>query len=398
MKTPKISIVIPTRNRTQFLIDTVNVALSHCSNVEVVVSDNSDTDIARVGLLTAIDTGRVVYDHSGELKSVVQNFEHAVSLSSGDWIMVIGDDDAIGPGLDQIVNWATLNGVDAVVPYKSSFTVSYYWPGVVSKYYGAAYSSRLFLWPFDGGVEHIDAKAELRNVSSRFGGNLGSLPRIYHGLISRNLLNRIQSRHGHIFGGVSPDIYSATLIAAHSRKSVIIDFPFVIPGTSKSSTAGQGAERSDRAQLRQTDHIARFGPALKWDHRIPEFYSPQTVWAYSLLKALEEVPELGVSPSFARLYAKCLLFCRPYASETLHTIKLKSRGVAAFMLLALIVFELAIEVGEMGAKIARRILAPRAMGGADRIENLDTISAAYNALLENLASTGRALKLPKNCD
>ena len=68
------------------------------------------------------------------------------------------------------------------------------------------------------------------------------------------------------------------------------------------------------------------------------------------------------------------------------------------MLLALIVFELAIEVGEMGAKIARRILAPRAMGGADRIENLDTISAAYNALLENLASTGRALKLPKNCD
>lgn len=398
MKTPKISIVIPTRNRTQFLIDTVNIALSHCSNVEVVVSDNSDTDVARIGLLTAIDTGRVVYDHSGELKSVVQNFEHAVSLSSGDWIMVIGDDDTIGPGLDQIVNWATLNGVDAVVPYKSSFTVSYYWPGVVSKYYGDAYSSRLFLWPFDGGVEHIDAKAELRNVSSRFGGNLGSLPRLYHGLISRSLLNRIQSRHGHIFGGVSPDIYSAALIAAHSSKSVIIDFPFVIPGTSKSSTAGQGAERSDRAQLRQTDHIARFGPTLEWDHRIPEFYSPQTVWAYSLLKALEEVPELGIRPSFARLYAKCLLYCRPYASETLRTIKLNNRGLAALMLLSSIIFELAIEVGEMGAKISRRILSPRAMGGADRIENLDTISAAYDALLKNLASTGRSLKLPKNCD
>jgi glycosyltransferase involved in cell wall biosynthesis len=398
MTKPKLSIAIPTRNRSEYLIDSVNIVIEHCPGAQIVVSDNSDTDALRERLAAFIAAGTVVYDHCAELRSVVQNFERAVGLATGDWVMCIGDDDAIGPGLAEVVDWATDNGVEAVVSYGDRFAASYYWPGVNSKYYGDGYSSKLFIWPFSGTAKLIDGGSELRLVSSRLGGNLGALPRIYHGLVSRVLLNRIIKRHGHVFGGVSPDIFSAALISANSKRSAFVDFPFVIPGTSARSTAGQGAERSDRAQLRQTEHIARFGDGLQWDARIPDFYSPQTVWAYSLLKALEELPELGIKPSYGRLYARCLLYCRAYTDITWRTINSNATGDTKLRLIASIVKGITTEVGDLVGRIARRIASPRAMGNADRVENLETISVAYNALEEYIKKSGRSLRLPSGVD
>lgn len=394
MPAPKISVVIPTRNRPQYLLDSVNVALAHCVNTEVVVCDNSDTDGLRSQLAGLAADGRVIYDHSAELRSVVQNFEHALSLATGDWLIFIGDDDAVGPGLHEVAAWATQNQVEAVVSYCDTFAAAYYWPGVRSKFYGDAYASRLFIWPFGGQAMPIDGVAELRRVSARFGGNLGALPRAYHGLVSRALLERVRQRHGRVFGGVSPDIFSAALISAHSRRSAWVDYPFVIPGASGASTAGQGAERSDRANLRQTDHIARFGAGLAWDERIPAFYSPQTVWAYSLLKALEELPELAIQPSYGRLYGRCLLFCRAYASTTWHTLQQQATGWGRAALLASTLRGILVELWELAMRLAKRLVAPRAMGKVDRIAGLETISAAYSALVGHIDKTGSRLKLP----
>lgn len=394
-RAPKVSVVIPTRNRPQYLMDSVRVALDSGPNTEVVIADNSDTDELRGQLADLIAQGHVIYDHSAELRSVVQNFEHALKLTTGDWLIFIGDDDAVGPGLHDVAAWADANQVEAVVSYRDTFTAAYYWPGVRSKYYGDAYSSRLFIWPFTGKATPIDGVAELRRVSQRFGGNLGCLPRAYHGLVSRSLLNRIRERHGYVFGGVSPDIFSAALISAHSRRSMLVDFPFVIPGASGSSTAGQGAERSDRAKLRATDHIARFGSGLQWDHRIPEFYSPQTVWAFSLLKALEELPELSIRPSFGRLYARCLLFCRAYTVTTWQTMLASSNELGSVSLFASTLRGIALELSDLTARLGKRLLAPRAMGNAERIEGLQTISAAYLALSEYVARPDRQLQLQR---
>lgn len=394
MTKPKLSIVIPTRNRSDYLIDSVNIVIEHCPGAQIVVSDNSDTDALRERLAAFIAAGTVVYDHCAELRSVVQNFERAVGLATGDWVMCIGDDDAIGPGLMEVVDWATDNDVEAVVSYGDGFAAAYYWPGVRSKYYGDGYSSKLFIWPFSGTAKLIDGVSELQRVSSRLGGNLGALPRVYHGLVSRALLNRIVKRHGHVFGGVSPDIFSAALISANSKRSAFVDFPFVIPGSSARSTAGQGAERSDRAQLRQTEHIARFGDGLQWDARIPEFYSPQTVWAFSLLKALEELPELAIRPAFGRLYARCFLYCRSYTAATWHTYQQQSRRAGRLSVLSSTLAGVFSEFLDLSGKVLRRLMAPRAMGNAHRIENLSSISAAYGALAQYATADQFRLKLP----
>lgn len=394
MSTPKISVVIPTRNRPQFLLDSVNVALAHCVNVEVVVCDNSDTDALRERLAEQVAGGRVIYDHGAELRSVVQNFERAANLASGDWLIFIGDDDSIGPGLEDVAKWATRAGVEAVVSYSDTFVALYYWPGVKSKYYGDAYAARLFVWPFTGEARQIDGMVELRRVARRFGGNLGALPRAYHGLVSRALFDRVRQQHGHVFGGVSPDIYSAALIAAHSRKSALVNYPFVIPGGSSPSTAGQGAARTDVLSLRQTDHIARFGSAFAWDARIPEFYAPQTVWAFSLLKALEQLPELRIRPAYGRLYARCLLYCHRYSKITWRTAFSRASGGSKLGMLFALAAGAIGEMAELSKRVARRIASPGPMGNARRFNDLATISQAYASLVAYIEKSGSHLKLP----
>jgi glycosyltransferase involved in cell wall biosynthesis len=69
---PQISVVIPTRNRQDYLVDSVKVALAHCATAQVVVSDNSDTDALRAKLSEQIASGRLIYDHSAEMRSVIR--------------------------------------------------------------------------------------------------------------------------------------------------------------------------------------------------------------------------------------------------------------------------------------------------------------------------------------
>src|SRR3546814_18230876 len=92
------------------------------------------------------------------------------------------------------------------------------------------------------------------------------MPRAYCGLISLTLIKRILADHDALFGGVSPDIYSAALISAHSVNALDIDFPAVIPGASGASKAGQSAAGRHVGVLRDNDHIRPFRNLI-WQDR-----------------------------------------------------------------------------------------------------------------------------------
>ncbi|MFX7977155.1 hypothetical protein ABTK65_20135, partial [Acinetobacter baumannii] len=85
-------------------------------------------------------------------------------------------------------------------------------------------------------------------------------------------VERIVARHGELFGGVSPDIYSAALISLESQKSYQVDFPIVIPGACAGSTSGKSAQGRHVGGLRDNAHIGAF-KNLVWDARVPEYYS-----------------------------------------------------------------------------------------------------------------------------
>ncbi|MDO9610718.1 MAG: glycosyltransferase [Serpentinimonas sp.] len=390
---PLLSVVIPTRNRNKYIIDSINVILNNVSDVEIIVSDNSDTNILSSMLAPHLKTGKLKYFYSSDNLSVVDNFERAFLEAKGDYLISIGDDDAVGPGLEAIAQWAKAKEIDAVVSYRDSFLAAYYWPGVKSKYFGNGYDSRLFIYEFTGEVKAIDPIKALRNVARRLGGGLGELPRAYHGLVSRTLVEKIRASNGHLFGGVSPDIYSAALIAGSCRQAILVDFPFVIPGASAASAAGNGVNRSDRGTIQGTEHTARFGEKLIWDYRIPQFYSPHTVWAYSLCMALKRLPNLKISPEFSRLYACCFLYSRRNHYELFRAMRFLAKTEGRFSVLIKFSVSLILELSRLSWKLLTRLSSLRAGGRAVSYGPLDSISQAFIQLNKHIAQGKIKLKL-----
>lgn len=349
------------------------------TNSQIVVSDNSDEPLTENLLKNLDNSGRLVYQHHVGKLSVVDNFERALALATGEYLIFIGDDDCVGPNIEDIVQWAKEEQIDAVVSYRDRFVANYFWPGIRSKYFGKGYEAKLFIAKYSGEASPLDTRIAIRDAARRPGHGLGSMARAYHGIVSRELINRVVARYGSLFGGVSPDIYSATLLSYEASRAYLVDFPFVIPGASPKSTAGEGAAREDTDRLKGRDHITRFGDSLCWDERIPEFYSPHTVWAFSQLQALDRLADSSLNMNFSRLYLCCAIQYRSHHRATLKAIsswhKNGGRNLAVGLLCAL-GFEF---IGQFSRVWYRFVTPPRSF------DKLKTVGDAYAILEQRMA-------------
>ena len=150
------------------------------------------------------------------------------------------------------------------------------------------------------------------------------MPRAYLGLISKKLIDRTLAKYSKLFGGVSPDIFSACLLSHEVVNYCIIDYPFIIPGSTAESTSGKSAEGSHKGSLRENDHIKPF-KNLIWDISIPEIYSVSSVWGFSMLEACKKLPT-DYTLNFPRLYIKSILRTPEFYNEILFSAKIYFKG------------------------------------------------------------------------
>ena len=94
----RLSVVIPTRNRPQYLLDAVKTVLLHVPGAEIIVCDNSDTPYLHDKIQGLSHSGRINYLYRSETLGMAENFEIAIAAATGDYIICIGDDDCVGPG------------------------------------------------------------------------------------------------------------------------------------------------------------------------------------------------------------------------------------------------------------------------------------------------------------
>ena len=373
---PILSAIIPTHNRSRYALNAITTILENFPDTEVVVSDTSDTRGLESALSHWIREGRLIYSHTSELLDIVRNFEHGLNLATGDYLIFLGDDDCLGPQAEQIAHWAASKGIDTI---NSSQGTSYCWPDFRSKYFKDGYAAKLAIAPYEATIFEIDAIAELRACVDNFGAGPAKMPRAYHGMIRRDLTKKIQEKHGSFFGGVSPDIYSSVLLSVEGAKFVQLDFPFILPGSSGVSAAGQAASGGHKGKLRDNAHIGAFNN-LVWDKSIPEFYCVQTVWSFSMLKAVEKIPSLRLEPNYPRLYVRCLLYHRKYFKETIDSICYRASKTGSFYMLTNIIAALIKELLFQMKRISQRTFKPKATSNSVVIENLPTIGDAYLAL------------------
>lgn len=321
--TTLITFVIPTRNRQECLRSMLQTFArfyrEKCKNFEVVVLDNSDDDSL------SCDATKfpfpLIYIYEPNQLSVVENFNIGTNHLRGTFTCFMGDDDLISARIFDLAELMVRHDIDAAVVAPETRGV-YFWPGVFDMRWGDV-GGTLFLGDATGSVNPVIVSDAIEECRSHVCDGPQRLPRVYSGLIAKRCIDRVIKRHGPLFGGCSPDIYSSRLLASVVERLVTVDLPFLLAGASKTSTSAQRAERSDVGKLKDNDHLGRF-KNLDWDPRIPEFYSPFTVWGQSYLQAEQKLGRDFNNSALAYIYAKCLIFARGN-SKTIFKSMLRSR-------------------------------------------------------------------------
>ena len=94
---PKVSIIIPTYNRANYIEQTIESALvQDYENYEVIVSDNASTDDTQEVIKKYLKNSKFQYYKNETNLGMVKNWHKALyEYSSGEWFLILSDDDYI---------------------------------------------------------------------------------------------------------------------------------------------------------------------------------------------------------------------------------------------------------------------------------------------------------------
>jgi glycosyltransferase involved in cell wall biosynthesis len=320
-----LSLVIPTRNRPNQCLATLQGILVFDEEIEIVIFDSSDTDSLRKEV-SKLSNSRIHYIYNCNVNNITECFEAAVQEASGQYICMIGDDDGITPYLFAWARHALENGVTSVTTHETNYAF-YNWPDIRSKYFGSAASGKLYMH-----IQHVSEQKPMitKTIIDPFltnaGQGCGGLPRIYHGLIRRDVLANMREQYGQCFAGVSPDVSFSYLAAHCSPKHYLIGDPLTISGASAASNAGRSAMRVHKGDLWSDPHMKNFKNE-SWPKEVPEFFSIETIWAQAALSAIRLQDNVKISKfNFTRLYALLLIRHPDRIKVTLAALKKLNRN------------------------------------------------------------------------
>ncbi len=104
----KFSVLLPTRNGEKYLKSCIESVLSQdYKDMELIVFDNANTDNTAEVVNSFSSDKRLKYFRTDSVVSVTDNWNNALKKSSGDYVLMMGDDDFLLPGyfdtLDQTI-------------------------------------------------------------------------------------------------------------------------------------------------------------------------------------------------------------------------------------------------------------------------------------------------------
>ena len=285
MKTPLISVIIPTRNRQKYASAAVRSILSYDSDIQIIVHDNSDNNMLREMLENVLDNPLVVYNHIDKKLAQVDNYNIAAENATGEYFCAIGDDDSILPEIVNCAVWMRDNNIDAVLPSKA---LSYHWTSCINGHYDA------FLWigGFNGEGAFHNPIHGLISLLKQGGQDYLSLPMpgTYHGLVKMSRMYEVKKKTGKFYGGLSPDIYSATCLSLlPNMRFVRIDYPITLPGVCPQSGSALSVAGKHIGNLEDAPHFDGLLEPYSWDVLVPKIYSVQTIWCETMIHAIKKM-------------------------------------------------------------------------------------------------------------
>ena len=114
-----------------------------------------------------------------------------------------------------------------------------------------------------------------------------NLPRVYHGLVKKDVLDKIYNKIGAYFGGLSPDIYSTVALSSLVKNHIVIKDACSIAGACPMSTSSKGRLNSDDGEFERTPHLLN-NENYQWDLLIPKYYCGEIIWAETAISATKD--------------------------------------------------------------------------------------------------------------
>jgi glycosyltransferase involved in cell wall biosynthesis len=325
--TPILSIIIPTKNRYEYLIVVLNIVRKIVSSeLEIIIQDNSDIGASQEkfsNYYNELKDDRIKYFYIDKPLSINENSDRAVLNSSGKFVCFIGDDDCVTSHIVAVAKWMENEFVD-VITFNCP---AYIWSDVEYKYLSKKHTGVLSYKEPTGKVEIKVPLFELDKLLRKGGQILTEMPQLYHGIASRAILDKIYDITGSFFPGSVPDMDVAVGLSLYSSKYYRIDVPVIISGIAKKSAAGLGAAKMHKGDIRKISTLPK-NTADSWDHKIPFFWSGPTIYADSIHKCLIKTGNEKMLDkfNFNYLYAVLYVFNSDYNLETRKAIRINTKA------------------------------------------------------------------------
>lgn len=242
MNPPFFSIVIPTRNRPDLIVETVISAIAqNFEGFEVILSDNSSDSTTRDKLRQLERTGSLTYVKPERELTMPDHWEFATLQAKGQYVLVLTD--------RSILNQGALAKIHRAISRFESRAID-------------ACSWRWSLFDDELGIELTETRPsettpgqmyESAAVAAEFVEPRKDypykLPRALNSCYSARVAAKIRTQHGRLFRPLSPDFTSAFLTLAHIDQLLYIDAPLFISRGLTVSTGGNSYRSSETSYL-----------------------------------------------------------------------------------------------------------------------------------------------------
>ena len=297
MSRPRFSIVVPTRQRPHTLPYTLATILNQDhDSFEVIVADNASSSETRA-VVEAINSPKIRYVRSDSPLTIAANWMRGVAATRGEWITYLGDDDGLMP--------SALRDVDAIIATHAVESIGYYpglyaWPCADDT--GEANLLQLLI---SDNVQVMAARDALSAMMQTPGS--WSIPMLYHGWISRTLLNRAATS-GDIFVSNYPDTFAGILLAAHTDYFATVESPLSINGYSATSSSMRWLHTSHGKETKDEVHSMPASEVIPGHPSVPDALSVPGIILDGLLLVRDRLGDSGYDfrPTRLEIAMHCL--------------------------------------------------------------------------------------------
>jgi glycosyltransferase involved in cell wall biosynthesis len=230
----KFSVLLPTRNRLEYLkLAVESVLRQDMPDWQLVISDNcSEDDIA--GYVSSLGDSRIVYGRTERVLPVTENWNRALAASEGEYIVMLGDDDALLGGYVRRMDELIREFEDPDVIYTKALLFTY--PGVDPDRPAGFLMDHGCAEFFAGASDPfaLDRAQAIELVRAAMSFRLRYDFNAQFALISRRLINSLLP-YGDFYQSAFPDYYSMNAAFLRARRIVIDPNPRVVIGVTPKS-------------------------------------------------------------------------------------------------------------------------------------------------------------------